>query len=353
MTGRFPWGPGEPVWQPGRHFHYFIQFEQLPGLKARIHKVEPMNKRVMGIDVSKNKLDVAFNFCADSFSCQNKTPDFNVLLETALKCEVDLVVMEATGKYERKAADFLLENQVAVAVVNPRQARDYAKAMGRLAKTDRIDARLIAEFGAAKPEILTALKSPAQRHLEDLVERRRQLVLIRSQEKTRLPLSLGVAAESIKAHLVFLNEAIKNLEKQMDDFTNQHQELKEKSDILKSVPGISQVSALSILALMPEIGRLNRRQIAALGGLAPLNRDSGQFRGQRHIWGGRKKVRNILFMCSLSASRHSKSVKEFYDRLKSKGKAAKTALTACSRKLLTICNTLIKNMLPYRELKVT
>ena len=228
-------------------------------------------------------------------------------------------------------------------VINPRQVRDFAKALGKLAKTDAIDAWVLARFGAAvRPEV-RPVKDEQTRELAALVTRRRQLIGMRTAEKTRLKQAAKWTRKDIKSLIKVLDVRLAKLEKEIANNVKNTPGWKEKDEIITSVPGAGPNLSSYHLACLPELGKLNRREIATLVGVAPLNRDSGKFRGSRIVWGGRAQVRSALYMSALSASIHNPSIKQFYQRLIAKGKKPKVALTACMRKLLTILNTMVKN----------
>jgi transposase len=254
------------------------------------------------------------------------------------------VTLEASGGYERLVIAELLDRGYHVALANPRQVRDFAKATGILAKTDALDARVLARFGQVVQPRCLEKPSGSQTELQQLVERRRQLIELRTAESNRLEHATAkVAKRSIQAVLKLLEKQTEELEEQISKLVDKHPDWKQKADILKSVPGIGDVTAFSLLAELPELGQLNREQVAALAGLAPYNHDSGKLKGKRAISGGRAEVRTALYMASLAAACHNPAIRPFYTRLRAAGKCFKIAITACMRKLLTILNTMIKN----------
>ena len=251
--------------------------------------------------------------------------------------------MEATGGLETELASALAAAGLPVAVVNPRQVRDYAKACGRLAKTDRIDALILAGFAAAIRPQVRELPDEDTRALGDLLARRRQLIEMRVQEKLRLQRASSVQRVSLREHITWLDERIARLDIELTHALRCSPAWRDKDDLLKAIPGVGSVTRATMLALLPELGTLNRRQIAALVGVAPFNRDSGKHQGQRVIWGGRAQVRRTLYMAVVAAMRCNPLIRSFYLHLRAQGKPAKVALTACMRKLLIIMNAMLKH----------
>jgi transposase len=300
----------------------------------------------VGIDVAKSWLDVAW------LAGQTLRIDYN---DEAVACLVErmrlqpptLVVMEATGGLETQVASALVAAGLAVAVVNPRQVRDYAKACGRLAKTDRIDALILAAFAAAIRPQVRELPDEDTRALGDLLARRRQLIEMRVQEKLRLQRASTVQRVSLREHITWLDERIDRLDIELTHALRTSPAWRDKDDLLKVIPGVGALTRATMLALLPELGTLSRRQIAALVGVAPFNRDSGKHQGQRVIWGGRAQVRRTLYMAAVSAMRCNPVIRAFYLHLRVQGKPAKVALTACMRKLLIIMNAMLKHRCPW------
>lgn len=304
---------------------------------------------VVGIDVSKNSLDVASSVeelrASEELrlSVPNNRDGWQTLLERLPAPQTCLIVLEATGGYERTVVAELLSAGHQVAVVNPRQVRDFAKALGILAKTDRIDAKVIARFGQQMRPRHLAKARKQQAELDDLVARRRQLVELRTAEMNRrgqapsttIKKSVQIVVDGLNKELGRIDKAVLALVESDDDW-------RQKSELLQSVPGIGQVTALTLLADLPELGRSSRREISALVGLAPYNRDSGTLKGKRAIQGGRRHVRNVLYMAALSARKYNPAIRTFADRLAAQGKAAKVVLVACMRKLLVTLNTMVK-----------
>lgn len=299
-----------------------------------------------GIDVAKKHLDLALR-CGEEVRSERfeNTPEGNdALAERLVRAAPERVVLEATGGYERPAAATLAAAGLPVAVVNPRQARDFARADGRLAKTDEIDARILALFAERmRPEVVRALPSRDQQAFSALVARRRQLLEMRTAEKNRLGTAPSEAVRrSIEAVLDALKKQIAEAERQLDETVEESPMCKEQARLLCSVPGVGKRTAHALIAELPELGEANRQEIAKLAGVAPLNNDSGGRRGRRTTWGGRAPVRTALYMAALVATRHNERLGSFYHRLLEKGKAKKLALVATARKLLIILNTMLK-----------
>jgi transposase len=300
---------------------------------------------VVGIDVSKDWLDVALG--SESLRVANETQGVAGLIERLQKLEVALVVMEATGGYETQAASALAGAGLRLAVVNPRQVRDFAKATGRLAKNDRIDAHVIAAFGQAIEPQIVRLPDEQARELQDLLLRRSQLVGMRVQESNRLALMQGAMRKQIKSHIAWLDRAIDEVNTDLTARLRQSPAWREKDELLQSFKGVGPITSGTLMTSLPELGALDRRSIAALVGVAPFNRDSGAFRGRRAIWGGRAHVRHILFMAAISAIRSNPVIKAFYERLIARGKPHKVAVIACMRKMLTILNAMVRSNTPW------
>lgn len=309
------------------------------------HKVGKDNTvaRFIGIDVSKQWLDVATLPERETRRFGNDNAGQEQLGAWLIQLAPELIVMEATGGFETRVATALAAEGLALAVVNPRHVRDFARAFGILAKTDRIDASVLAAFAEKVHPPVRPLPDEDRRELIDLVDRRRQLVTMRAEEKTRLSQSTASARQDIKEHIEWLDERLRRLDIDLTAKLRSSSLWKAKEEILISVPGVGRVTVFTLLARLPELGALNRRAIAALTGVAPFARDSGQHRGRRMIWGGRADVRSVLYMAAVSAARINPVIKSFYLRLKQAGKPAKVALTACMRKLLTILNTMLRN----------
>lgn len=271
------------------------------------------------------------------------------LVERLVGLRPELVVLEATGGFEVTVAAALAAAGLPLAVVNPRQIRDFARATGRLAKTDRLDALAIARFAEAVRPQPRPLPDAAARRLGELVARRRQLVeMLTSERQRRRQLNEPRLVRRLEAHLAWLQRELAAIESDLGDAVRASPAWRASEDLLASVPGIGQISARTLIAELPELGRLDRRQIASLVGVAPVNRDSGTFRGRRMVMGGRASVRTALYMPTLTAIRRNPAIKALYDRLTARGKPAKVAITACIRKLLTILNAILKSQTPWQ-----
>lgn len=310
--------------------------------------MDGMNRTWVGIDVAKATLDLHLLPSGQTHTLANSPAghaQLRKLLPDPAGC---LVVLEATGGYERQLAANLLEAGYHVAVVNPRRIRDFAKALGRVAKTDRLDARVLAQF-AEKVQPAPLEKMPEkQAEIQQLVARRRQLIDLRTVESNRLETTVSKPArKSIQAVLKLLQRHINDLEAAIQKLVESDDDWRQKNQILQSVPGLGGVTATTLLAEVPELGKLNRQQISALVGVAPYNRDSGKQTGKRSISGGRKSVRCVLYMAALAARRCNPVIQAFADRLAQHGKPFKVVLTACMRKLLGIVNALLKSNQPW------
>lgn len=306
-------------------------------------------KAYVGIDVAKASLDMAVHQCEQRWHFTNDDEGISEAVSCVKeRCPV-LIVLEATGGIELPLTAALAAAGLPVAVVNPRQIRDFARATGKLAKTDAIDARVIAHFAAAVKITPRPLPDAEAREFSALLTRRRQVVEMIVAERNRLrPTCSKVVRELIKDHIARLEEELAKLDDSLGDTIRGSSVWREKDDLLQSVPGVGPILSATLLAALPELGTLNRKQVAALAGVAPLNRDSGNFRGKRTVWGGRAKVRSALYMATLAATRHNAIIRAFYQRLRAAGKENKVALTACMRKLLTILNAILKHRTPWR-----
>ena len=297
----------------------------------------------VGIDVSKKRLDVAVRPEGRRWEVGNDEKSIRLLVSSLKDLPPELIIAEATGGLEIPLVSALAEAGLPIVVANPRQVRDFAKAVGQLAKTDKIDAGVLAHFGEAlRPEV-RPIKSRQVKELSALVSRRRQLVDMLTMEKNRLASAPKEVRRDITAHIAWLQKRLKDVDGKLSQTVKSCPAWREKDEIMRSVPGVGPVFSTSLLANVPELGKLNRRQIAALIGVAPLNRDSGQHSGTRIVWGGRANVRSVLYMATVAAMRSNPVIKSFYQRLIGAGKKFKVAITACMRKLLTILNAMVKS----------
>ncbi len=303
----------------------------------------------VGIDVSKARLDVALLPSGESFAVSNDEEGFDELLGRLEGPRPVLVVLEASGGFERPVAAALAASGIAVAVLNPRQTRDFARATGKLAKTDALDAKALARFAEAVRPTPRTLPDAEAREFRSILARRRQLIQMATAEKNRLGATASKAvARRIEAHLRWLQKELSRTDRDLDEAIESSATLKENDALLRSVPGVGPVLCRTLLAELPELGSLSPRELSALVGVAPLNRDSGTLRGRRAVWGGRARVREALYMGALIASRFNPAIKEFYERLLGAGKPKKVALVACMRKLLTILNAVMRERTPWR-----
>jgi transposase len=298
----------------------------------------------IGIDVCKSWLDVHIRPADKSFRVSNDVIGIEELLTTLSSVtEVGRIILESTGGYERQASLVLTQMGYPVVVINARQARNFAKAANQLAKTDKVDAAILAWFGEAMKPPIRPLASELQSELQDLVTRRRQLVEMLTAEKNRSSRLRGKAQADVEAHQEWLKERIKQLDEQIQQQVKECETWQAKKTRLETVPGIGKIVSVSLLALLPELGELSQQKISALVGVAPLNRDSGNMQGKRTIFGGRAAVRQMLYMATLVAVKYNLTIKDFYQRLLTRGKPKKVAIVACMHKLLTILNAMMKN----------
>jgi len=295
----------------------------------------------IGIDVSKATLDIACLPDGESWTVTNDDPGLAELTPRLLGRAPALVVLEATGGFETAAVTALARAGLPVVVVNPRQVRDFAKAVGRLAKTDALDAGILADFAQRIRPEPRPLPDAAAQLLESLLTRRRQIVEMLTAERNRLGFARGPVKRDIWQHIKWLEKRLTDVDSDLRDAVAASPLYQAKADLLRSVPGVGPVTALTLLATLPELGHLSRHQIAALVGVAPMNRDSGTMRGKRMVWGGRAPVRAVLYMAALVGIKHNPAIASFYARLRAAGKPFKVAATACMRKLLTILNAMV------------
>ena len=301
----------------------------------------------MGIDVSKRRLHVAVAPTGDRWEGANDEAGITALVNRLQNEAVSLVVVEATGGYEVIVAAAVAAAGLAVAVCNPREVRDFARSLKRLAKTDRIDAAILAEYAQRVQPQVRPLADAASQELQALVTRRRQLVGMLTAEKNRLGTAPPRIQANIQANIAWLERCLEELNQDIDATIRSSPVWRAKDRLLQSVPGVGPVLSMTLLAGVPELGTLTRQQVAALVGLAPFNRDSGQFRGRRSIWGGRAAIRATLFMATVVAVRRNAVLHGFYARLRTAGKPPKVALTACMRKLLSILNAMARTNIPW------
>jgi transposase len=309
---------------------------------------ETIVEKFVGIDVSKSTLDVCIEPEVLTLHVDYDDTGINEIVVRLKEVNPTLIVVEATGGLEVRIATELASLGLPVAVINPRQARDFAKATGQLAKTDQVDAAVLAAFAKAIRPQVRPLKDEDTLALDGMVSRRRQLINMRVQETLRL----GTAAskplqQSLTKHIVWLDKQIAGIDSDLTKRLRGSEAWRTKDDLLRGIPGVGAVTTLTLLAKCPELGTLNRREIAALTGVAPLAKDSGKHRGKRFIWGGRADVRAVLYMAAISAMRCNDTIKEFAERLRNAGKPPKVVIVACMRKLLTIMNSMLKNNTPW------
>jgi transposase len=303
------------------------------------------------VDVSKERLDVAFRPTGKHYRFPNDLHGIDDLVGHLTQELPTLVVLEASGGYERPAAAALAARGLAVAVVNPRQARDFAKATGRLAKTDALDAESLAHFAEAVRPEPRVLPDEETLLLGEILDRRRQLIGMLVAENNRLGTTASeLVRRRIRAHVRWLEKEISRTDAELEEAIEQSPTWRANEALLRSVPGVGPVLARTLLAELPELGVLSHKRLSALVGVAPLNFDSGTLRGRRMVWGGRARVRSTLYMASLSATRHNPTIRAFYERLVGSGKPKKVALIACTRKLLSILNAVMRDRVRWRSL---
>ena len=296
----------------------------------------------VGIDVSKERLDVAVRPTGEMWQVSHDSLGIGEMMERLETLMPQLVVLEATGGVEMTLAGELAASGLHVAVVNPRQVRNFARATGKLAKTDALDAQVLAHFAEAMRPVSRPLPDSDTRELAALVARRRQLVEMITAEKNRFRTAARRIRPKVEEHIRWLEENLAELDRDLGDFIRSSPIWRDKDELLRSTPGVGPVLSMTLLSGLPELGTLNRGEIAALVGVAPFNRDSGTMRGKRKVWGGRPQVRAALYMAALVATRFNPVLRDFYQRLCMAGKPKKVALTACMRKLLTILNHMVR-----------
>ena len=306
----------------------------------------------MGIDVSKRRLQVALAPTGETWEVANDETGISDVVERLGHEAPEVVVVEATGGYELSLVTEAMAAGLPIVVCNPREVRDFARALKRLAKTDRIDAAILAEYAQRVQPQVRPLADGATQELQALVTRRRQVVGMLTAEKNRLGSAPPRIRPNIQANVAWLERCIADLNRDIDDTIRSSPQWRAKDRLLQSVPGVGPVLSMTLLAGVPELGTLTRQQLAALVGVAPFNRDSGQFRGRRTIWGGRATVRTTLFMATVVAVRRNPVLQGFYARLRAAGKPPKLALTACMRKLLTILNAITRTNTPWQPTSI-
>ena len=309
---------------------------------------ETIVEKFVGIDVSKSTLDVCIEPAVQTLHVAYDEAGIKQIVVRLKEVNPTLIVMEATGGLEIRIATELASKGLPVAVINPRQARDFAKATGQLAKTDKVDAAVLAEFAKKIHPQVRPLKDADTRALNDMVSRRRQLIDMRVQETLRLGTAASKPLEkSLNKHIAWLDKQIAEIDTDLTKRLRESDIWRTKDDLLRGIPGVGPVTTLTMLAKCPELGKLNRREIAALIGVAPLANDSGKHCGKRFVWGGRAEVRAVLYMAAVSAIKHNDAIKAFAERLRKTGKPPKVVIVACMRKLLTMMNSMLKNNTPW------
>jgi transposase len=314
-----------------------------------------MERLSVGIDVSKRALAMAVVPTGERWTSDTTPAAISLVVDRLRALAPRIIVVEATGGYERAVVAALAAADLPVAVINPRQARAFAQAIGRTAKTDAIDAEVLAAFGDRLDVVARPVADAATHALAALVARRRQLLEMIGMERARLEHAppIGPLTRELRRHIRWLERRVQDVDDDIGTSIAAHPVWRVNETLLRSVPGIGPTTARTLLAELPELGQLDRRRIAALVGVAPMNCDSGQYRGQRHIWGGRASVRATLYMAALVAARHNEPLRAFYRRLRDRGKTAKVALVAVMRKLLTIVNAIMKHQVPWHPAVAT
>ena len=302
-----------------------------------------MSKICIGIDVSKKELDC---HASNNLNRQFKNSESGIqdVIDWTNEFEsIDRIILEATGVYHSLCAGLLAREGLPVVVVNPRQVRDFAKATGILAKTDKLDAQVLAAFGEKLQPDIRPLKAEHEQVLTDQLLRRRQIIDMITAESNRLQVASDAIKTGIKKHLDYLKSELNDTDKHLDTLISESEVSKEKFEVITSLKGLGRVTALNLLANLPELGKLSHKKISALVGVCPFSRESGNYRGKRMIWGGRAQVRQGIYMAALVASRHNPLIKKFYNNLLERGKPKKVALVACMRKMLVILNAMVRD----------
>jgi transposase len=314
---------------------------------------EKKETNFVGIDIAKNELVVHVLPTNQQLTVPNSTQGIKELVKQFKKIEPKQIVLEATGGLERELLSTLIAKEMTVSLINPKQARDLAKGLGELAKTDAVDARILARFAQLQCLPVRSLPTLETQEMNDLVTRRQQLIQMRTAETNRLHQTRHKTIQkSIENIIKFFNEQIDAIDARIEEMIADHPDWSEKDKIIQSVPGVGAKTSQTLISALPELGTLNRREIAAISGLAPFCRDSGTKSGARHIRGGRANVRAALYMATLSAVRHNKTFKEFYERLRAQGKKFKVAMVAAMRKMITILNVMVKTNTLWKEKEV-
>ena len=308
---------------------------------------EITNPSNVGIDVSKDWLDIVVIPSGETWRTENIAEEIDVLVKRLEKLKPERIIIEATGGYERLVTSKLYLVRLPVCRVNPKRVRYFARSLGQLAKTDKLDAKVLARFGEVIKPALTQLPSDQEELLSALLARREQLTAMRVAENNRMDTAPARVRPSLNEHIIWLKNQIKALDNEIDNFINQNPDLKEKDEFLQEVQGIGKKTSAKLIADVPELGHCDRKQIAALIGTAPYNHDSGYKKGQRSISGGRPDVRRVLYMATLAATRHNPIIQAFYQRLLKAGKKKKVAIVACMRKLLTILNAILRDRIHW------
>lgn len=302
----------------------------------------------VGIDGSKVWLDIAVHENEETFRASNDVVGMVGLVKRLKKLKASLIVLEPTGGFEMRVVAELSHAGLPVAVVNAKRVRDFARATGQIAKTDKLDAKVLAHFAAAIRPAVRSLRTEQEEQLTALMTRRRQVIDMLTVEKNRLVTVRAKMRTTLEAHIHWLSNSLKELDQEIEEFVESLPVWKDKDALLQSVPGVGRVSSATLLSMLPELGLLNRQEIAALVGVAPVNKDSGMKRGRRRVYGGRADVRSVLYMAALSAKKFNPVIRKFYERLIQHGKQKKVALTACMRKLLVILNAMLRSNQPWR-----
>ena len=302
---------------------------------------------IIGIDVSKAYLDLWVRPGGRARRCDYGKAELSEVVLELSRLKPDGIIVEATGGLEVPLVAELSAADLPVVVVNPRQVREFGRASGRLAKTDRMDAQLLADFGATMRPEARPLPDACLRELRALVTRRRQLIGMQTQERNRRRQAPERVVQQIQEHLVLLGEQVAQLDRDIAALMESNAVWRAQATLLRTIPGVGPILTATLIAHLPELGKASHKEIAALVGVAPYNRDSGTMRGKRTVWGGRRQLRSVLYMATLVAAQYNPTIRAFDQRLRAAGKAPKVALTACMRKLLTICNAMIKTATPW------